>query len=53
MYLIDDESFTELLGGEFYQVIVAKKHKPDISVYQLYNYQFKYNTYVGLSLIHI
>ena len=47
MYLIDDESFVELLGGEFYQVILAKKHKPDISVYQLFNYQFKYNTYVG------
>lgn len=48
MYLIEDDCFTELLGGEFYQVILAKKHDPDISVYQLFhNYQFKYDTYVG------
>jgi len=47
MYLINDDCFTEILGGEFYQVIVAKKLNPDISVYQLFNYQFKYNTYVG------
>lgn len=47
MFLIDDDCFTELLGGEFYQVILAKKLHPDISVYQLFNYQFKYNTYAG------
>jgi hypothetical protein len=47
MFLIDDNCFTEILGGEFYQVIVAKKLNPDISVYQLFNYQFKYDTYVG------
>lgn len=47
MYLIEDNCFTKMLGGEFYQVIVAKKLNPDISVYQLFNYQFKYNTYVG------
>ena len=47
MYLIDDDCFTEMLGGEFYQVILAKKLNPDISVAQLFNYQFKYTTYVG------
>lgn len=47
MYLINDDCFTEILGGEFYQVILAKKLNPDISVAQLFNYQFKYGTYVG------
>ena len=47
MYLINDDCFTEMLGGEFYQVILAKKLNPDISVAQLFNYQFKYTTYVG------
>ena len=47
MYIISNEAFTELLGGEFYQVILAKKLNPDVSVAQLFNYQFKYNTYVG------
>jgi hypothetical protein len=47
MFLIEDDCFTEMLGGEFYQVILAKKLNPDISVYQLFNYQFKYNTYGG------
>ena len=47
MYLIEDESFNEILGGEFYQVIVAKKLQPDLSISQLYNYQFKYDTYNG------
>ena len=47
MYLINDDCFTEMLGGEFYQVILAKKLNPDISVAQLFNYQFKYGTYVG------
>lgn len=47
MYLIEDESFTELLGGEFYQVILAKKREPDMSIARLYNYQFKYDTYNG------
>jgi hypothetical protein len=47
MYIIDDKSFAEMLGGEFYQVILAKKHEPNISVYKLFKFQFKYNTYVG------
>lgn len=47
MYLIDDEGFTKLFNGEFYQVILVKKKYPNISIKQLYNYQFKYNSYVG------
>lgn len=47
MYLIEDDCFTEMLGGEFYQVILAKKLNPDMSVAQLFNYQIKYSTYVG------
>ena len=47
MFLIEDDCFDRLLGGEFYQVILAKKLDPNISVYQLFNYQFKYDTYAG------
>lgn len=48
MYLIDDSCFTKMLGGEFYQVIVAKKQYPDISIYKLFHlYQFKYDSYIG------
>ena len=48
MYLIDDDCFTQMLGGEFYQVIVAKKQHPDISIYRLFHsYQFKYDSYLG------
>ena len=47
MYIIEDESFNEMLGGEYYQVIVAKKAKPDISVMKLYDYQFNFFSYQG------
>lgn len=47
MYLIEDEAFNEMLGGEYYQVIVAKKHQPDLSVAKLYNYQFNFFSYQG------
>ena len=47
MYLIEDEAFNEMLGGEFFQVILAKKQQPDLSVAQLYNYQFNYFSYQG------
>lgn len=47
MYLIDDEGFIKLFNGEFYQVVLVKKKYPNISIKQLYNYQFKYNSYVG------
>ena len=52
MYLINDDGFAKLLGGEFYQVILAKKLNPDISIYQLSKYQFKYNTYEGFYLFY-
>ena len=47
MYLIEDEAFNEMLGGEFFQVILAKKQAPDLSVARLYNYQFNYFSYQG------
>ena len=47
MYLIDDESLTKILDGEYYQVIMAKKIDPNMSINQLFNYQYKYTTYHG------
>jgi hypothetical protein len=47
MYIISDSAFNELIGGEFYQVILAKKERPDMSVAELYNYQFDYFSYQG------
>lgn len=47
MYILSDEAFNNLTGGEFVQVIIAKKHKPDLSVAKLYNYQFNYFSYQG------
>ena len=47
MYLVEDESFNEMLGGEYYQVILAKKEQPDLSIARLYNYQFNFFSYQG------
>lgn len=47
MYLIEDESFNKMLGGEFFQVILAKKTQPKISIRKLYKFQFNYFTYQG------
>ena len=47
MYILEDEALNNLLGGEFYQVIVAKQHQPNMSIRKLYNYQFNYFTYNG------
>lgn len=48
MYIIEDESFNKVMGdGEFYQVILAKKKQPTISIAKLFNFQFKYDTYNG------
>lgn len=47
MYIVEDESFNGMLGGEYCQVITAKKAKPDISVRKLYNYQFNFFSYQG------
>ena len=42
MYLVEDEALNDMLGGEYYQVIVAKKEKPNLSILKLYNCQFNY-----------
>ena len=47
MYLIEDKSFNEMLGGEYYQVILAKKKQPEISIRKLYNFQFNFFIYQG------
>ena len=47
MYILSDEALNELLGGEYYQVIIAKKECPDLSIAQLYNFQFDYFSYQG------
>ena len=48
MYLIEDEALNQLLGGEYYQVIVAKHHNPKISIHKLFKgFQFDYKTYIG------
>lgn len=47
MYLIEDEGLNKLLGGEFFQVILARKNKPKINVTELYNFQFTYFSYQG------
>lgn len=45
MYIISDEAFDELLDGEFCQVLIAKTINPNISVAELFSYQFKYDSY--------
>ena len=47
MYIIDDESLAKILDGEYYQVIMARKIDPNMSINQLFNYQYKYTTYPG------
>lgn len=47
MYILSDEAFNNLTGGEFVQVIIAKKHHPELSVAKLYNFQFNYFSYQG------
>lgn len=47
MYIISDEAFNNLTGGEYVQVIIAKKKCPELSVAKLYNYQFNYFSYQG------
>ena len=47
MYIIDDESLAKILDGEYYQVIMARKIDPTMSINQLFNYQYKYATYPG------
>lgn len=47
MYIITDEAFNSLTGGEYIQVIIAKKNYPDMSIAKLYNFQFNYFSYQG------
>lgn len=47
MYIIDEESLSKILGGEFYQVILARKINPKISINKLFKHQYKYTTYPG------
>lgn len=47
MYLVEDESFNQMMGGEYYQVILAKQHQPKISIRKLYNFQFNFFSYQG------
>ena len=47
MYILEDEGLNHLLDGEFYQVILAKQHDPNVSVRKLNNFQFDYKTYQG------
>lgn len=48
MYILEDEALKELLGGEYYQVIVAKHHNPKISIYKLFQgFQVDYKSYIG------
>ena len=48
MYILEDEALKELLGGEYYQVIVAKHHNPKISIYKIFQgFQVDYKSYIG------
>jgi hypothetical protein len=47
MYLLEDESFNNLLGGEYYQVVIAKQQEPNLSIKRLYDFQFNYFSYQG------
>lgn len=47
MYILTDEAFNKLMGGEFVQVIEAMKVQPNAPVRKLYNLQFDYFSYEG------
>ena len=47
MYILTDDVFNKLLGGEFVQVIEAMKVQPNAPVRKLYNLQFDYFSYEG------
>lgn len=47
MYILTDEVFNKLMGGEFVQVIEAMKVQPNAPVRKLYNLQFDYFSYEG------
>jgi hypothetical protein len=47
MYILTDDVFNKLMGGEFVQVIEAMKVQPNAPVRKLYNLQFDYFSYEG------
>lgn len=47
MYILTDEVFNKLMGGEFVQVIEAMKIQPNAPIRKLYNLQFDYFSYEG------
>lgn len=47
MYILTDDVFNKLVGGEFVQVIEAMKVQPNAPVRKLYNLQFDYFSYEG------
>lgn len=47
MYILTDEVFNKLMGGEFVQVIEVMKVHPNAPVRKLYNLQFDYFSYEG------
>lgn len=47
MYILTDDVFNELVGGEFVQVIEAMKVQPNATIRKLYNLQFNYFSYEG------
>lgn len=47
MYILTDDVFNKLIGGEFVQVIEAMKVQPNAPVRKLYNLQFDYFSYEG------
>ena len=47
MYILTDEVFNKLMGGEFVQVIEAMKAQHNAPVRKLYNLQFDYFSYEG------
>lgn len=47
MYILTDDVFNKLLGGEFVQVIETMKVQPNAPVRKLYNLQFDYFSYEG------
>ena len=47
MYILTDDVFNKLIGGEFVQVIEAMKVQHNAPVRKLYNLQFDYFSYEG------
>lgn len=46
MYLIEDEALNKLLDGDFF-IVLNMMNKTDMSMKDLYCFQFKYESYDG------